>query len=137
MTTADGLNHAWRRLREEAKKVYPPICCRCEMDINMDLPPRHKWSWSLDHLDARATYGNAIPTIDRVRPAHYGCNSRAGGHNTKGARTDTPIPHYGTLRPDGTIRPQSRQWFADTLVDGVAGVVEHDPRERRRDDDDD
>lgn len=80
-TTSRGLGHAWQQLCEEAKRVYPPVCWRCHVRIDMTLPKTNRWSWTLDHLDARATHGTAVPTIDRVRPAHRRCNSQRGKRN--------------------------------------------------------
>ena len=66
---------AWNRLKAKAKKVYPPICHICHEDIDMSIKHGNA-RWSLDHLDPVAMYGVQCPPIDRVRPAHFGCNSR-------------------------------------------------------------
>lgn len=77
-TTARGLGHRWRILVKRAKTIYPPVCHICEQPIDETLPATHVQSWTLDHLDPRATHGRQIPHVERVRPAHRGCNSRRG-----------------------------------------------------------
>jgi 5-methylcytosine-specific restriction endonuclease McrA len=62
---------AWRRLRIKARALYGSTCHLCELPIPDD-------EWTLDHLDPVADHGVAVPSIDRVRPAHKGCNSRKG-----------------------------------------------------------
>lgn len=76
--TADGLGAQWQRLCAQAKTHFPWVCWLCQQPIPRDAKPRTRWSWSLDHIDARSTHGTAVPSLDRVRPAHYGCNSRRG-----------------------------------------------------------
>ncbi len=77
MTTAYA-TQAWRALTAEAKRTYPATCHLCTVAIDMDLPHTDRHSWTLDHLDPVHQYGTAVPSLDRVRPAHRGCNSRRG-----------------------------------------------------------
>lgn len=77
-STARGLGVEWRRLAKRARTVYPNVCHVCGGPINLTLPPGDPMSWTCDHLDARSRYGNKVPDITRVRPAHRSCNSRRG-----------------------------------------------------------
>lgn len=67
---------AWRRLCAQAKTYYAPTCHLCGQAIDMHAPHNTPQQWTLDHLDPYKTHGPDVPTIDRVRPAHRGCNSR-------------------------------------------------------------
>ncbi|GAA4724445.1 hypothetical protein GCM10025782_23090 [Pedococcus ginsenosidimutans] len=89
-----GYGQAWRRLRDKAKKEYPPVCHICGGPINMDLKSG-PMMWSLDHLDPLAIYGTGLPPLDRCRPAHFGCNSSRGAKLAQRRR-----------KP----RPRSRDW---------------------------
>lgn len=75
-TTQKGLGRQWQALCEKARKVYPPTCHVCMGPIDLNLPARHRLSWSLDHLDPRSKYGVRCPPLERTRPAHLACNSR-------------------------------------------------------------
>jgi 5-methylcytosine-specific restriction endonuclease McrA len=88
-TTSRGYGATWRALRTEAKQIYPSICHLCHLDIDQTLHAKHPQSWTLDHLDPLAD-GVHLPTLDRVRPAHKGCNSRRGA--------------------GGIVSPRSRDW---------------------------
>lgn len=80
-----GLGYAWQQLCIEARKVYDPTCHRCHKPIDLTLHHNDRMAWTLDHLDPRALHGPACPPIERTRPAHRACNSRA---NTR--RNQTP-----------------------------------------------
>lgn len=77
-TTARGLGYRWQLLTRQAHKVYTPTCHICRQPIDETLPATHPMSWTLDHLDPRATHGTQTPNIERVRPAHRSCNTRRG-----------------------------------------------------------
>jgi 5-methylcytosine-specific restriction endonuclease McrA len=77
-TTEAGLGYQWRILVRRAKRIYQPICHICQQQIDETLPATHPMSWTLDHLDPRATHGPGTPEIDRVRPAHRRCNGQRG-----------------------------------------------------------
>ena len=77
-TTAAGLGNEWMLLTKEARRVYEPTCHLCRKVIDLTLDANDKMAWTLDHLDARAVYGNAVPPLERTRPAHRTCNSRRG-----------------------------------------------------------
>lgn len=68
-TTARGLGWNWQKLRVQAFAIYGTICHICGAD----------GADTIDHLDPRALVGTALPSIDRVRPAHRPCNTRRGG----------------------------------------------------------
>jgi hypothetical protein len=69
-----GYGAAWVTLCKQAKRTYPWVCWLCGEAIDPDA--RGGQAWSLDHLDPIATHGTRTPTLDRVRPAHLGCNVR-------------------------------------------------------------
>lgn len=73
-----GLGRQWQLLRVRALAVYGPTCHLCQGAIDTTAQARSAQSYSLDHLDPRSTHGTAIPDITRVRPSHFGCNSRRG-----------------------------------------------------------
>ena len=81
--TQRGYGTAWDKLCAQARRAYPPVCWLCGRGI--DLTAKGRWRWSLDHLDPIAQHGTAIPTLDRVRPAHLSCNVRRS--NKARART--------------------------------------------------
>lgn len=84
----DGLGQEWQALTKLARKTYDPICHLCKRPIDLTLDPKDKWSWTLDHLDPRAEFGNHCPPLERTRPAHRTCNSR------KQALTTPPPVHW-------------------------------------------
>lgn len=56
----------------------PNICWICGVPIDMLLPPRHPWSWSLDHYHPVSTHPHLRYDYDNAREAHYSCNSARG-----------------------------------------------------------
>ena len=67
---------AWARARK-AVLEHATHCAICGRPLNPDAPPRTKWSSSVDHIDPLSRGGDPL-ALDRLRPAHYGCNSRRG-----------------------------------------------------------
>lgn len=72
----------YRAFRLLVLQTYGPVCWRCWRPINVRLPARHPWSFSVDH-DPPLSRGGVRLDIRKARPMHYRCNSskgnRAGG----------------------------------------------------------
>lgn len=49
------------------------LCLAPRPEIPMDLPPRHKWGPSADHLVPRSRGGS--DELENLRPAHRACNA--------------------------------------------------------------
>lgn len=82
---------AWktRVKRERANLVAHPelaVCWLCGEAIDMDLPPRHKRGFTLDHVIPLARGGDLM---GETRPAHLSCNS-SRGDGRKGKRKRSP-----------------------------------------------
>lgn len=82
-STQRGIGRVGRRylrraavLRAEAKRRNLP-CSLCGLPIDWSAPPRTRWSFSLDHIEALANGGAPLDPANH-QPAHYGCNSRKG-----------------------------------------------------------
>ncbi|WP_079171426.1 HNH endonuclease [Streptomyces sp. CC53] len=75
----------WKRLCVELRATLPPLCGICGQIIDLDLPPRHPQSWTLDHIIPRSVRPDLAEDPDNLRPAHYGCNSARGaaGHEKR------------------------------------------------------
>ena len=69
--------HAWRKLRDQVL-ANATHCALCGLPLIPDAPPRSRWSSTVDHIWPIALGGDALPPIDALRPAHYGCNVRLG-----------------------------------------------------------
>lgn len=72
----------WARLCKrirESSDVH--VCHWCRRLIDLDAPPRTRWSFSVDHLIARAN-GGARYDLSNLATAHYGCNSSKGARST-------------------------------------------------------
>jgi len=65
----------WQKLCKQAYVVYGYVCHLCGKPIDPTLPKSNRMSKTVDHLDDVALYGDSLPSIDRVRPAHRACNS--------------------------------------------------------------
>ncbi len=53
------------------------LCWRCRKPIDLDLPPRHRLSFSVHHIVPRSR-GGAVYDRRNVAACHYGCNSSMG-----------------------------------------------------------
>jgi hypothetical protein len=61
---------------------YEGICCICNKPIDIDMPPRHPESFTIQHIIPVSLGGN--DTVDNIKPAHYSCNSRIGNRSIVG-----------------------------------------------------
>ena len=61
-----------------AKRMVQPgsICWLCGTPIRFDVPPRSRWSGSLDHVIPIAIRPDLAWSPANLMPAHVGCNSR-------------------------------------------------------------
>jgi 5-methylcytosine-specific restriction endonuclease McrA len=59
-------------------------CWRCGHPIDKRLPPRHRESFSVDHIIPISINPGLAYVRSNLRAAHYGCNS------ARGNRTDEP-----------------------------------------------
>lgn len=66
-------------VRKQVEKGEP--CHICEAPIDLTVPPRTRWSFSVDHITPRSKGGPS--TLANALPAHYGCNSRRGNGTSK------------------------------------------------------
>ena len=66
----------WATLREQVLQEETH-CFRCGEEVDKTLPPRGRWSPSVDHKVSIASGGEPLDR-DNVALAHYGCNSSAG-----------------------------------------------------------
>lgn len=73
----DLVREHWKRLRVQAKRDLPWICCRCGQPITEPNGTKAN-GWTLDHLTPYAVSGGKRPTITDVAPAHKRCNSSHG-----------------------------------------------------------
>lgn len=73
---------AWKYL---CKQVYAEEsnCWLCHGPVDFTLPPRTRWSKSVDHIKSVVDYPHLALVRSNVRLAHYGCNS------SRQARGDT------------------------------------------------
>lgn len=54
------------------------VCWLCFAPVDFTLPPRTRWSKSVDHVKAVTTHPHLVLVRANLRLAHYGCNSRKG-----------------------------------------------------------
>lgn len=95
MANPAAYGYAHRQLSKRARIVYPPVCHMASMglclaptpDIDLTLPPRDRFAWTLHHLDPVELVGPRTPAIDRVRPAHRACNASVGTRVTDSPRS--------------------------------------------------
>jgi 5-methylcytosine-specific restriction endonuclease McrA len=57
-------------------------CAICGGAFPAGVPPRSRWSRSVDHLVPIA-YGGSPFALENLRTVHYGCNSRRGARQPK------------------------------------------------------
>lgn len=62
--------------RLEVLECHESICCICLDLIDPALPPRHKLSFTIQHLVPLSLGGGDV--LENVAPAHYSCNSALG-----------------------------------------------------------
>ncbi|MGI8313327.1 HNH endonuclease [Saccharopolyspora hattusasensis] len=63
----------WKRVVQQLKALSN-ICWICGKQINLDLPPNHRMSFTADHIVPLSLGGSN--TLDNARPAHRSCNSK-------------------------------------------------------------
>lgn len=90
-------------------------CCRCGGQIDVTLPPRTRWSFSVDHLVPLSRGGDPLAP-GNLAPCHHGCNARGGAGLTNSARrrrrsaakarAGGELPRYSTARPSSQELPQ-------------------------------
>lgn len=64
----------YRRLRQWLKDNGTNVCRLCGQPIDMTLPYRHPWSWTLEHIVPISKGGDPLDPAN-AGEAHYGCNS--------------------------------------------------------------
>ncbi|WP_091078991.1 HNH endonuclease [Nonomuraea wenchangensis] len=74
----------WRRARAQVLAASN-ICWLCGRPIDMDLPPNHRMSATVDHIDPISRGGDPL-NIALLRPAHRSCNSSRGNKDPKPRR---------------------------------------------------
>lgn len=68
----------WRTLCAQVRASSDVhVCPLCRRLIDLDLPPRHPLSFSVDHINPRAI-GGARYDLVNLQAVHYGCNSSKG-----------------------------------------------------------
>jgi len=72
---------AWRKLAAQVLREESE-CWLCGHPIDVNAPPRSRWSGSVDHVIPLKLGGASAR--HNTRAAHYGCNS------SKGARLEVP-----------------------------------------------
>ena len=83
MASSDGRSsRAWKALCSELRRELAPICWICGRDIDLTLDPRHRMSWTLDHVLPMHTHPELAMDRTNLRPAHRSCNSRKGKDGT-------------------------------------------------------
>lgn len=70
--------------RIEVYKQYQGICCICTKLIQLDLPPRHPLSFTIQHHVPLSKGGS--DTLSNIGIAHYSCNSKVGNRKVTNAR---------------------------------------------------
>lgn len=91
--SSTGRSHRdWIRICKQLRNELPPICWLCGQAIDLSLDPRHKKSWTLDHVKPLSEHPELAHTISNLRPAHRDCNSKRGAHD------HSPVPPKGSRR---------------------------------------
>lgn len=62
------------RLRKQTEEFRLP-CAYCGKPIDLSLPPRHRMSFSADHVVPLSQGGRMDGAL---QPMHFSCNSKAG-----------------------------------------------------------
>jgi hypothetical protein len=89
----------WRQLREQVL-AEEDDCFRCGEPVDKTLPPRTRWSASVDHKVA-LTDGGAPLDRANLALAHHGCNGSAG----QAQRNPGKTPQFGkALASDASAR---------------------------------
>lgn len=79
MASSDGRSsRAWKTLSAQLRRELPPICSICGDSIDLGLDPRHRMSWTLDHVLPMHTHPELAMDPANLRPAHRSCNSSKG-----------------------------------------------------------
>ncbi len=65
------------------------VCWICRELVDFTLPPRTRWSKSVDHVKPVATHPHLVLVRANLRLAHVGCNSR---------KRDRPMEPYEPSR---------------------------------------
>lgn len=82
-------------------------CRLCGRPINLALPARTRWSFSVDHLVPLSAGGDPLNPAN-LAPAHLGCNAARGARTTP--RT-TPRPAHTAELPRWHHTPRrTPQW---------------------------
>lgn len=68
----------YQRMVKQLKRDGLHVCWICGGLIDMTLPHNHKWSWTLDHVWAKALYPCIGLDSWNHREAHRTCNSAKG-----------------------------------------------------------
>jgi hypothetical protein len=66
-------------------------CWICHRPIDLSLPPRSPWSFSVDHV-VPLQYGGAELDPSNLRPSHLGCNARRGNQARPRRRRPARLP---------------------------------------------
>ncbi|WP_160103387.1 HNH endonuclease [Rhodococcus sp. T7] len=107
--------HRWRQLTVKLKKERQWVCYLCGIPIPNDVPPRSRWSCSVDHVVSIAEGGDPFDEANCAL-AHLACNARKAAREPI-ASSSTPrqsiVPPPG--RPGVTPKPAAplrftRRW---------------------------
>ena len=101
---------AWKDLREEAKRYYPPVCFRCQQPIDMSLPATDRMSWALGHRNPIdiSNPEDYVPDIMGVGPLHMACNSQEAAHYRNAKHKNLALYEKANADPGLT------RYYADT-----------------------
>jgi hypothetical protein len=84
--TKPAYGSEWQRFRLQVFRIYGRACL-------IHLDGCTGYATTVDHLDPVALHGDALPSIERVRPACLHCNSVLGARlAVELRRTEAPAP---------------------------------------------
>lgn len=106
----------WIQLSRQMRTVLPPWCtypaCDCPTGrtIDLTLPPRTRWSWTLDHRHELQDGGDPYDPAN-LTAAHWRCNARKGAARQAARKQETFRMRARTIeaRTLQCLNP-SREW---------------------------